>query len=67
LLSVDIPKLSDTELAHIRDGLNLIASEFVSEVPIYKLTRNDTHTRLTRLLLKDLTFQKNKVVVTLGL
>jgi hypothetical protein len=67
LRSLDIPKLSAKDLDLIKEGINLIAAEFVDEVPIYKLSRNDTKTNLAKLLLKNLTIKQDKVVVTLGL
>ena len=66
LQSLDIPKIPDAYRETLREGFNLIASEYVDAVPIYKLTKKDTPTNLAKLLLKDVTIHKDKVVVTLG-
>ena len=66
LQSLEVPKMPDNYRETLREGLNLFADEFVDTVPIYKLTRNDTKTNLAKLLLKDVSIRKDKVVVTLG-
>jgi len=66
LKSLDIPKIPEAYRETLREGFNLIASEYVDAVPIYKLTNKDTPTNLAKLLLKDITIHKDKVVVTLG-
>ena len=66
LLSLEVPKLPEAYREALREGLNLIAGEFVDALPIYKLTKTDTKTNLAKLLLKDVTIRKDKVVVTLG-
>jgi len=66
LQSLEVPKMPDSYREALREGLNLFADEFVDTVPIYKLTRNDTKTNLAKLLLKDVSIRKDKVVVTLG-
>ncbi|MEI7908833.1 MAG: DUF1439 domain-containing protein [Verrucomicrobiota bacterium] len=66
LQSLEVAKMPATYRETLREGLNLIASEFINAVPIYKLSKNDTQTNLAKLLLKDVTIHNDKVVVTLG-
>jgi hypothetical protein len=67
LEALDIPKLSAKDLELVKNGLNVIADEFVENIPVYRLTQQDTKTQLAKLLLKDLTIQRDEVVATLGL
>ena len=66
LLTFEVDKIPENYRETLREGLNLIAGEFVGEIPIFKLTKSDTKTHLAKLLLKDISIRKNKVVVTLG-
>jgi len=66
LQSLEVAKMPETYREALRGGLNLIASEFVNSVPIYKLSKKDTPTNLAKLLLKDVSIHNDKVVVTLG-
>ena len=66
LQTLDVGKIPDNYRETLREGFNLIASEFVGEIPIFKLAKNDTKTHLAKLLLKNVSIRKNKVVVTLG-
>ena len=66
LLSLEVPNIPENYRETLREGINLIASDFVDKVPIYKLAKSDTKTQLAKLLLKDVSIRKNKVVVTLG-
>lgn len=66
LQALEVPNMPENYRETLREGLNLIASEFVDTVPIYKLSKDDTKTNLAKLLLKDVSIRKHKVVVTLG-
>ncbi|MEI6656694.1 MAG: DUF1439 domain-containing protein [Verrucomicrobiota bacterium] len=66
LKTFDVGKIPDNYRETLREGLNLIAGEFAGDIPVYKLTKSDTKTHLAKLLLKDVSIRKNKVVVTLG-
>ena len=67
LQTLEVASLPENYRETLREGINLIAGEFVDKVPVYKLTKNDTQTNLAKLLLKDVAIRKDKVVVTLGL
>jgi len=66
LQSLEVLKMPENYRAALQEGLNHLAGELGEAVPIYKLTKNDTKTNLAKLLLKDVTIRKDKVVVTLG-
>jgi hypothetical protein len=66
LQSLEVANLPGKYRETLREGLNLIASEWVVTVPIYKLSKHDTKTALAKLLLKEVSIRKHKVVVTLG-
>lgn len=65
--SLDIPKLTPRELAVIRDGLNLVADEWLRSVTVYQLTDRDTKHRLARLVLRDIEVRGDRVEAVLGL
>lgn len=67
LQALEIPKIAQDKLEFVREGLNVIAREFVDEVPIYRLSENDTKTHLAKLFLKAIDIRPDRVVVTLGL
>jgi len=64
--TLNVPKLSERDLAILREGLNLIAEEWARSITVYQLSDRDTSQKLAKLVLKQVDIQGDKVVATLG-
>lgn len=64
---LDLPKLSQRDLAILTEGLNLAAAEWAPEITVYQLSNRDTRHRLAKLALKSIEIEDDQVVATLGL
>ena len=65
--SLTIPKLSVRDLELVKEGLNLVASEWIDRIPIYQLSERDTGQRFAKLVLKEIEIKGDRAVATLGL
>ena len=64
---LDLPKVPEHHRQAVIDAASLLSSEILSEVPVYTLSKKDTHQNLARWLLKEVVVENDVVHVRLGL
>lgn len=64
--TLNVPKLSERDLAILREGLNLVAEEWAQSITVYQLSDRDTPQKLAKLVLKRIEIRGDKAVATLG-